>query len=441
MKKQTRLYQCNACEFKWVSWDGDSLKFLAVFQTGKHIDDIVKDKIAPFFSPDEINIVVKGGVLQEVVHRKTGNKIIFFSHDNPTEVRKRIQYYSAHDAWIDEMPGHFKVYEELIQRARANTAQVTFTLTPKVTNVEVKDYIDDMSPKIHTLYRMNMFDNPIYFGREEEELATMQSSSESLRNAALYGDWIMDVQLRLSLDPDKVKPLPAHYSKTWDHLECVDPAAAGKIGYVLIAKDPVDLVTWWVVKATYIKGEAPSVIIRKSIPEVAAGFHLVKKVSDSHETGFIKEAIEYAEELKKEGISILTYETPYNKTHRRKELLNGLEEALINPHFFFAEGECDPLIKEINSAVEDPTRPGHIKNSTKYHCIDATIYGLDLLPEYTEPPQPLTGHAAIRAAWVREQEGPQATEGFAFHAPMIVSESLKQSFRSNTFKRRRRDRR
>ena len=441
IKKKTRLYQCGSCEFKWVSWEGDRLTFLAVFQTGKHIDDIFETRLRPFFDEDEIKVEVKGGILQSVTHRKTGNKIIFFSHDNPTEVRKRIQYFSAHDAWIDEMPGHYKVYEELIQRVRAKMAQVTFTLTPKVTNIEVKDYIDNLSPDIHVLYRMNMFDNPIYSGREEEELATMSSLPESVRNAALYGDWIMDIQLRLNLDPDKVRPLPEHYSKTWDHIECVDPAASGKIGYVLLGKDPVDLTSWWVVKACYIKGEAPSQIVRTEIPKIAAGFHLVKKVADSHETGFIKEAILYAEDKKKEGVTILTYESPYDKTHRRKELLNGLEEALIKPDFFFAEGECDPLIKEINSAVEDPTRPGHIKNATKYHCIDACIYGLDLLPEYSEPPQPLVGHAAIRAAWVRENEGPEATEGFVFHSPIAIGEGFKKSFQNKTFRRQRRSRR
>lgn len=391
---QIKSYSCMSCSYMWVSWIGDKLVFLCLLQTGKMLEDIWTNRIKPFFGEGEIKAVRQGGILQHVTHNGTGNRIYFFSHDNATEVRKRIQYFAAHDVWIDEMPGDYKVYEELQRRVDAKKGQFAATLTPKVVNLKVKDFIDKQDPTLATLYRMTKLDNPIYAGREEEELAKIKHLPEADQNAILFGDWIFANELRLKLTADKIQDLPDHYSRTWDHVECIDPASAGLAGFILFAKDPADIDTWWVVNACYIKGDAPSILVNDVVPKLTAGYNIVKRVADPHETWFIKES----------NLVGRTYLSPFDKTHRRKELIGGGEESLVNPKHFIAKGCCEKLEDELNSAEDNPANPGTIKNSTKYHCIDAWLYGLDLLPEYKVPTKPLTVQAQRKRDWLDQRD-------------------------------------
>ena len=92
----------------------------------------------------------------------------------------------------------------------------------------------------------------------------------------------------------------------------------------------------------------------------------------------------------------------------------------------FAEGETDQLVSELNSAVEDPAKPGHIKNATKYHCIDAWIYVLDCLPVYLIPPKPLSPSEQIRHKWMLQEANAPANPQVTNTLPTIAA-SFKQS--------------
>ena len=102
---------------------------------------------------------------------------------------------------------------------------------------------------------------------------------------------------------------------------------------------------------------------------------------------------------------------------------------------FFVEGETTKLVSELNSAVDDPKNPGNIKNATKYHCIDAWIYGLDLLPKYKTPPKPLTPGQQLKADWHLYKQGDKRSMSGSYggqSAPTPgVAASAKKAFAKN----------
>lgn len=387
---------CLDCNHGWKGWDGDQLVFLAVIQNSNHIQDMWENRIKPLLPPGSYTTKHDSGSLKYVTHKSTGNRIYFFSHDNP-DVRKRVQSFSAHSVWIDEMPSDVKLFEELMRRCDAKDAQFFATFTPKVVNVAIKDFVENADPSISKQYRMSKFDNPIYAGRLEEERAKISQLPKEVQDTILYGDWQSVENKRLNLNPTTtvVKELPSWYKPSCDHVEAVDPASAGKVGYCLFVKDPTDVDSWLLLRACHVSGAAPTVLVKESLPEVRGGVHIVKYVSDPHEKWFITEAFESA------GIS---YESPFNKTQRRKELLAKGEETLVSPTFTIYEPGCKKLIDELNSAEEDPNNPGDIKKASRYHCIDAWIYGLDLLPKYERPPVPMSVGAMRWAAWLEQEK-------------------------------------
>ena len=395
VNQSIRSVRCMECNNLWAGWEGEQLIFLALCMNSNHIQDIWENRLKPLLPPGTYSTKHDSGSLKYCTHLPTGNRIYWFSHDNPGECKKRVQYFSSHFAWIDELPADPSLIEELMRRCDAKRAQTFLTFTPKVPSPAARDFIDNANPLISTRYRISKFANPIYAGREVEEMAKISQLPITMQNAILYGDWVYSDNKRLSLDmANSVGTLPSHYSTDWQHVEAIDPAAAGKVGYALFAKDPTDCDSWWIVKALHLKGAAPSTLFDTVLPSVNSGYNIVKRVADPHETWFIKEAV----------VRKLAYESPFDKSHRRKELLGKLEEALISPTFKISDVGCKQLIDELNSAEEDPAKPGDIKKATNFHCIDAVIYGLDCLPKFTRPPAPLTIDQQRYQAWLDQEK-------------------------------------
>jgi ribosomal protein L37AE/L43A len=396
VNSQINAAKCQSCGHEWKGWDGDQLVFLAVIQNSNHIQDMWENRFKPLLPPGSYATKHDSGSLKYVTHKPTGNRIYFFSHDNP-DVRKRVQSFSAHGVWIDEMPSDVKLFEELMRRCDAKDSQFFATFTPKVVNIAIKDFVENADPSISKQYRLSKFDNPIYEGRFDEERAKISQLSEADQNTILYGDWQAIENKRLNLNPKLtiMQTLPPWYSPDCDHVEAVDPASSGKVGYCLFVKDPTDTDTWVLIKADHIAGAAPTTLVKEAIPAARGNVKIVKYVADPHENWFIKESYESAK---------IQYESPFNKSQRRKELLIKGEEALISPTFKIYAPGCKKLIDELNSAEEDPNNPGDIKKASRYHCIDAWVYGLDLLPKYERPPAPLSVGAARWAAWLEQEQ-------------------------------------
>jgi hypothetical protein len=366
-------------------WGAKPLTVLVLGQVGEQIEsNLWREKIKPFLTPGTFKEVRIGNALQRVEFKDTGDRIIFVSHHNANEARKTAQGYDAQYVWIDEMPNSLSLIAELQMRIMADNGRLLITFTPLLRNVDIKNWVEGESTHKRK-FKFNTLDNPIFKGREQQIIEEFMQYPESERRARLYGDWYAGDLAVYNLDFDKhIVELPEDYKPSWDHIESVDPAASGQMGYVLLAQSPLQR-TWFVVKSKYIKGAAATDLLDKLYVE-SAGYNIVKRVSDPHEVWFIKEA------LKRDII----YMGVYNKTKRKAELIKNVQHKLTDNSLKISKA-CTDLIQELVSAQWSETVEDKIENSTRYHCLDALQYAADSVPQekkvtaYTHP-NPVVAH-------------------------------------------------
>ncbi len=395
---QSKLLQCNECHRKWIPWDNEPLVFLCVVQdASKHIPDIWDNRLKKLLPEGSYDTKHSDGSLSYITMKKTGNRLYFFSHNNPTQLKKSIQYFAAHDVWIDEMPSDPNIMEEMQRRVDAKQGQFSATFTQKIINNKVKKFVDNADPSIATVHRMSKFDNPIYKGREEVEMAKLGNISEARKKAILFGDWLSSESQKFAYDAEKlVHPLPMHYSKMWEHVAVIDPAASGKTGFGILGKDPEDIQKWYLIVSRYIPGKAPTKLLA-DIRQEMINYNIVRKIYDPHETWFAKEA----EESGESWIGV------YNKSQRKLELIGEAQNCLDADWFKVAgkmegpiyHGENEDFINELDEAEEDPAKEGHIRNSTKYHLLDMWQYFIDCKPIYQEKPPEKSRATELREKW------------------------------------------
>ena len=123
------------------------------------------------------------------------------------------------------------------------------------------------------------------------------------------------------------------------------------------------------VKSGYIKGQAPSDLVIESA-KIYEGYNIIRKVYDPHESAFYKEARKMD----------ITYTGVYNKTGRKAALIRNLQEMVMGGKLNIARTNNQEAIRELDSAQWSDTSDGRIKNSTKYHILDAMQYVVDNLP-------------------------------------------------------------
>jgi hypothetical protein len=341
---------------------------LIIARLSKHIKSIWDDKIKPFIPEEDYKLTKQGGIYEQVTHLKNGNKIIFFSHNNPGEAQQKVQYYDADWVWLDEMPNSFKLIEELHRRASdAEDGRFIATFTPKIINQQIKKLVESKTA-YHRKYTFKMLDNPIYDGRHEEVLAPMATMPENYRKTILEGEWYAGDTAVYSLRPDVDIVAPTDYSPGWRHVEAVDPAARGMVGLILFAEDPRSGI-WYIVQSHYIEGAAATTLLDK-IRAITDGYNIVKRVSDPHEVWFMEEA-------SKQGRGYIGVES---KNNRKKELINNLKEALLEEKLKIAPW-CLDLIEEANSCQWSETIPDKIVGASRFHLLDSAQYGVDRLPK------------------------------------------------------------
>ena len=372
----TRLYTCNDCGYNWRNWKKEKLTILVCARLNKHITEIWETKIEPYLEPGTYTVERDGQYLSRIVHKKNGNKIYFFSHDKANEAREKVQMFVAHHVWCDEMPKDISFITELQQRVTARGGQLMCTFTPVIKNDEIKEMVDAVVETLGIKYMMSKLDNPIYVGREQEVMDEVAGLPPDVQNCRLYGHWLAGEMSVFSTHKEvQIKVLPREYSPRWEHVAAIDPASAGNAGLIVCARSATSP-TWHVVLAEYIAGRAGSELV-KIVESKIAMFNVVKRVYDPHETWFHKEAL----------LSGIYYEPVWNKTQRKKELIVQLQETI------YGKGILIPvtfaaLIKELRSAEWKDAMCDSIKNSTKYHLLDALQYLLDIalrLPAIEKP--------------------------------------------------------
>ena len=365
----TENFQCLECKHKWVDWGNEPLLIVVAGRISQQVDKLWETKIKHYLPKGSYkNPKRPGGILQEVVNAKNGNTIIFTSHDKADLAAEKVQSYVAHFVWLDEMPNSYKYIEELHRRCDSKRAQFLATFTPKSRNEKVRAMVDNVDPEIGVHYRMGKLDNPIYWGREQEERAKIAHLPLEEQLTILEGAWQGAEEKVFHLSKDRhIERLPKDYSRDWAHVISVDPAVSGKAGMVLAARDP-NTKYWWIVQARYIDGKAPSDLVQQ-VEKIAKPYNIVKRIYDPASAGFFKEAV-------KAGIK--DYVGVYHKSKRKKEIITNLQQALkdgwlkFNVHLFDA-------YSELNDAEWNSDETG-IKRSTKYHILDSLQYFIDNVP-------------------------------------------------------------
>jgi hypothetical protein len=350
-----------------AKWRGIPMLILVVARTSEHYMDIWEKKIRPFLTPGTFKEEKTGGVLQRVRHTSNGSKIVFQSHHNPTEAREKVQQFGAHLVALDEQTTHLPLLEELVRRTTDTKGYFFNAMTPKMPAPAVKKYIDRPTD-LKRIFKLKMLDNPAVKGSEKEVLDEIFGLPLDMQRTILEGDWYQDAGKVYQYIPDLHSLEPVGYSVNWRHAEFVDPAASGKVGFGLAAENPTTG-RWYVIRAKKINGEAATDLL-DLLEKETAGLNIAHRVSDPHETWFIKEANKrrrYYLGVKKDG--------------RKDELVKGVSEALKDGWLKFAPGLTE-LEDEVTAAEWSPNESGKVLNSTKYHILDALQYFVDTRPKF-----------------------------------------------------------
>jgi phage terminase large subunit-like protein len=364
---------------RWVG----PLQILVLSRTSTIVEEeIWGKKLKPFLPSGTYKEVRSGGALQKVV-MDNGNTILFFSHHSPDEAREKVQSFTAHYVWLDEMPNSIKLLEELHRRVQANEGYFLATFTPKVTNKDIRKLVDTPS-SVHKKYTIPMLANPIYAGRENKILEQMQTYSEAYKNTLLFGDWFSGDESVYDLHPEYIE-VPANYNQGWRHIEFIDPAASGKAGFGLLAECPQTNI-WYLVLAEYILGSAPSDLL-DAVEKKTANYNICKRVSDPHEAWFIKEAAKRGRH----------YIGVFKKNERKKELIKNLQESWNQRRSRIAPW-CELAIDEINTCQWHETIDGKIIGASRFHILDGYQYAVDNLPKPIERTAAVGWEAQIRQA-------------------------------------------
>jgi len=378
---------------KWPN----TVTILVLSQTSKHAEEHWEKRIKPFLEPGTYREVRQSQMLYSIVGcgpLAGKSKIYFFSYEEPKGCTKRIQSFDAELVWIDELCSYLPLYEEADRRVQAKDGLVLYTYTAKKPAPRVKKFIksefDDKK-----FYVFNAFDNPVYDEKKKKKIMDRLNAlpievREKTKRAVLEGGWLDEEEYVYGIyDPVLHKKYPEGYSSSWRHAEVLDPAASGKVGYLLLAEDPNDQRgIWYIIKAKYIPGEAASTLLEEIEKETGCvSIHC--RICDPHETWFIKEA--------RKDRWQRNYISP-NKKDRKNELIKGVTNAFLDQWLYLVPDGCEELEGEIETARWSETNPGAIHNSKMFHLLDGLQYFVDMKPKWTPQSEIMTFNMLLRAA-------------------------------------------
>jgi hypothetical protein len=358
-------------------------------------------KMKPFFSEDEWNEDRSGGHLASVTNKLNGDRIIFLSHaDSSPKNIKYLQTYVANFILLDEMPSSVAVFEEVMRRGDSRRAILNMGFTPKVANGAVKRLIDAIEPPRGRVYRFSKFQNPLFKGKEAEEMAKLEGLPEHTKRCILYGDWMPGDGLVFWLDSARHFRAPhPDYSKEWPHVLVVDPATESKLGYLLCYRVPDGSISvpgcvppghWAVKEASYVEGIYTPHKIVEEVERKAAPYNVIERVADPAASWFIRAA-----EDQPDGSSVHYSSVPSKNLEGRKDgMIAATQQTLGSTLFIEETRETIHLIDELGTMTRS-SDTGRIRKARKYHLIDSLNYFVDCLP-YRLPSAPLMGLEAQR---------------------------------------------
>lgn len=355
-------------------WGAEPLLIIVVGRTSKQVEENLWRKISGFVDLTNCKIVRTGGALQKVENLDNGNVILFASHHNENEAREKLQAFVAHFVWCDEMPGSFKLIEELQRRVQSRKGAFLLTCTPKVRNDQIRKMVDAHKLPLSRKYRLHMLDNPVLTDEDKADIEEeCKNYTPEYRATILHGEWSSGEEAVYRFgDEHKCDPDQARYSKGWRHVLSVDPAMASKLGYTLWAEDPATN-KWYCIRAEYISNIAAPDDYVLEVEQAVRGYNIVRRVCDT--TPWYRGA------ASKLGY---TYISVFNKTQRKEELIKNLQTSLDKQRIGIATW-CEDFIDEFITCQWSETVANKIVGSQRFHLLDSAQYFNDLIPK----PDPL----------------------------------------------------
>ena len=354
-----------------AEWRKEPLLILVCGRTGKQIEESLLPKIRSYLDPGTFKEVRVGNMIQRL-EMGDGNRIVFQSLENPNVARERLQSYVAHLVWIDEQPPTDDILDELLRRVQARGGLVVATFTPLVENLRIQKRVDSAIPPYAKKYHFHMLDNPVYrdpLKREKiiQELAVLP---ESIRNTRLYGHWSPSNAAVYAFDWDKmVRALPSTYSRSWRHVESVDPALKSALGYCVFTEDP-ETGHWYLVLSEEIKGIHDPDQLIETVRRKSEHYNIIRRISDPHEVWYIQLA-------NKRGLG---YIGVYNKNSRKGELIKQLQQSL-GSRMFICPHNTEFIDQLLGCRWADSDNSRIIAASSK-HLLDSAQYFCDNIPKY-----------------------------------------------------------
>lgn len=350
-------------------WKTEPLLVIVAGRTGKQIEDSLLPKLRGFLEPGTYKEVRIGNIIQRL-ELTNGNRVVFQSLENPNSARERLQSYTAHITWCDELPPTLDLVRELLIRTQARNGYALFSFTPTVIAVDIQKFVESLKEPEGKVYRFNMLDNPLYKDptRKQELIDRYSHLSEDQRRMIFEGEWLSGDDQVYYFNYEKMVELPEGYSPLWRHVEAVDPAISSALGLTLWAENPTTAV-WYCVLAEYIKGILVPTDLVQTVQHLVKGRNIIRRTSD------------YAPWFTNTASSMgIHYLTVHNKNAGRKpELIKQLQESLgrvcrISPN-------CEQLIQELQECRWSDRSEGKIVNSSSFHLIDSAQYFVDIIPK------------------------------------------------------------
>lgn len=360
---------------KWkrpASWGDEKILCVVAGRTGKQIEESLLPRIKGYLEPGTYKEVRLGNIIQRLEITSgtgEGNRVVFQSLENPTTARERLQSYTAHLAWVDELPPTIEIVMELLRSIQARDGHFLASFTPLVRSLEVQQFVDQVQLPKGKVYRFNMLDNPVYADpkRKEEILQTLATLPDAQRKARLFGDWMTGDDAVYHFDYNSMVELPIGYSPLWRHVESVDPALKSALGLTMWAENPVTGI-WYLVKSEEVKGILVPTELVKAVRDRTSHMNIVRRISDPHEVWYIQTAAAMG----------IHYIGVHKKNERKSELIKQFQECL-GPRIRISPTETD-FIAEIQDCRWSDKTDGKIVNASSYHMLDAAQYFCDNIP-------------------------------------------------------------
>ena len=391
-----------------AEWGTERLQILILGKTGKIIEESLYYRIKSYMDPSELHEFRAGNILQKVIHKPTGNTLLFQSYENVNQARERIQSYTAHAVWIDEMPNSIDLFNESLRRIQKNQGYFWATFTPLIVNNEIRSFCDNLPEAQGQMFKIHMFDNPVYTpDKQALILQEMNLYPEHIRRCRLEGEWMSAESAVYFFDPQVMVAAPENYSPGWRHVESSDPAITTAHGMTVWAEDP-NTGHWYCVKAEYLSGLRDTADYAAVVKQKTMGYNIVRRIYDSAAPWYEGAAAKLG----------MRYMPIVHKSNRKLEMMKNLQLCLGQT--LFIAPWCHELIAELTTMQWSNSEDQKIAKSSKYHLHDSAVYFNEMKPKYEGYTSPVdywtdmrqAHHARKEQAYEAKQSSPNKVRGF-----------------------------